>query len=558
MPKPTCGYSFLFEPSYYKCGEEVWDKSKNGYCIFHEPGKEKDVELFDRGIIQKLGNEDYIFIGYAFPGDTGYFIEHKFEKSARFDFAIFLGDRTSFGGAEFSGEQTDFSGAKFSGERTDFSEALFSGKRTSFSNAKFSGKLTDFSNAQFDSKETCFSHAEFSGQMTNFSFAQFSGERTDFTFAQFSGERTDFSGAEFSGEHTDFTFAHLSGKLADFSGAEFSGERTSFSGAHLSGKLTDFSNAQFSGKLTSFSGAEFSGKLTDFSNAVFSESCLPLFHKTKFHNVVEFKETSFRNGAWFRESRFFGRADFSWADFLNKSFFIEAEFMGQAVIFREVDLSRVFFGDFKLLNRMDLIDIKAWGEKKYYFGVRKRNTCADEVAARNAGDFKAASRTLAALENVAKANHNSALASDFAYGRRECDRRAHPNALIRLLLLIFGAGFFGWGEKLSNIALSSVIVVFILAFAFLFSGIHVKSENINDKQERQINRELSFSWEERGPTAEDYFNCLYFSAVTFTTLGYGDMRAACKASKVLAMAEAFFGAFIIATFAALYLRRLLT
>jgi len=545
MPTPTCGYSHPHDPN-YKCGEDVWDDSKHGFCIFHEPGKEKNVELFNEGIMRKLQNEDYIFRGYVFPGDTYYFKGCRFEKTTRFDRAIFLGDRVSFSFAKFNSERTDFLRAQFSGERTDFSNAEFSGERTDFSYAQFNSKRTFFSYAQFNSKRTSFSNAQFNSKETYFFRAKFSDELTDFFYAQFSGKLIDFSLAEFSGERTDFMRAQFNSERTDFLRAQFSGERT------------DFMRAQFNSERTDFSHAHLSGKLTDFSKAVFSESCLPLFDKTEFHNVVEFKETSFQNGAWFRESRFVGRADFTEADFLNWSSFIEAEFMGQAIIFRKVDLSRAFFRDFKLQNRMDLTDIEAWGEKRYYFGLRKRNTCADEGAARTAEDFKAASRTLAALENAAKANHNASLASDFAYGRKECDRRAHSNALLRFLLLISGAGFFGWGEKLLNIAFSSAVVVFILAFVFLFSGIHVKSENINDKQERQINRELSFSWEERDSTAEDYFNCLYFSAVTFTTLGYGDMRPAGTLSKGLVMFESFFGAVMIATFAALYLRRLLT
>jgi hypothetical protein len=45
--------------------------------------------------------------------------------------------------------------------------------------------------------------------------------------------------------------------------------------------------------------------------------------------------------------------------------------------------------------------------------------------------------------------------------------------------------------------------------------------------------------------------------VTFTTLGYGDMRPASTASKFLSTLESFFGAFTIAIFAALYLRKLI-
>ena len=538
MPELTCGYSHPFDLD-YKCGRTVWDDSEDGFCIFHEPRKDKNVKLFNEGIARKLKGEDYDFRGYVFPGDTHYFKGHRFDKTTRFDCATFLGDRTSFFRAQFRGERTDFYRAKFNGERIDFSSAQFSGKLTSFHRAQFSGELTDFSDTQFSGQRTDFTYAKFSGQRTSFSYAKFSGQRTFFALAQFSSERTDFTYAEFSGKGTFFALAQFSGERTDFSYAEFSGKGTYFAEAKFSGKGTDFSKAVFSGQGAYFAGAEFSGEQAGFSFAKFSG-----------------ERTDFSFAQFSGE-----RTDFSSAEFSGQRIdFIEAEFMGQAVIFRRVDLSRVFFGDFKLLNRMDLTDIEAWGKKKYYLGLRKRNTCADEVAARDAEEFKAASRTLAALENVARANHNASLASDFAYARKECDRRARPNALIRLLLLILGAGFVGWGEKLSNIAFSSVIVVLILAFVFLFSGINVKGNAPNDI-ERPINREFSFvGWKEMPGTLADFSDCLYFSVVTFTTLGYGygDMRPAGSWSKGLVMFESFFGIFVLAIFSTLYGRKLLT
>ena len=113
---------------------------------------------------------------------------------------------------------------------------------------------------------------------------------------------------------------------------------------------------------------------------------------------------------------------------------------------------------------MDLIETK-WPQRKFYF-LRKRSTCADEVLARKSpgeGGFKAAKRTLGTLENAAKGNHDARLASDFAYGRKECSRLAGRSKVIQLITFAVLAGFLGWGEKLLNIVFSAALVVFLLA-----------------------------------------------------------------------------------------------
>ena len=54
----------------------------------------------------------------------------------------------------------------------------------------------------------------------------------------------------------------------------------------------------------------------------------------------------------------------------------------------------------------------------------------------------------------------------------------------------------------------------------------------------------------------DFLESLYFSFVTFTTLGYGDY-APTQAFQLVATAEAFFGAFMIALFVLVFGRKML-
>lgn len=194
---PMCKYKLMRLGSRdYECNKPAWEKSEEGYCIFHEPGKDKDTELFDIELQkEKLETGDYEFVGFVFPGETPYFGKHKFENDVDFTEATFLG-KTSFFNAKFlGGFMIDFRGAKFSGNTTSFIGAEFSG-------------YTDFNRAKFLSDTTFFNQAKFWGD-TIFNSTQFLGDRTDFRGAVFAGGLTDFRQANLRG--VDLTGVNLSG-----------------------------------------------------------------------------------------------------------------------------------------------------------------------------------------------------------------------------------------------------------------------------------------------------------------------------------------------------------
>jgi len=52
-----------------------------------------------------------------------------------------------------------------------------------------------------------------------------------------------------------------------------------------------------------------------------------------------------------------------------------------------------------------------------------------------------------------------------------------------------------------------------------------------------------------------FLNILYFSVATFTTLGYGDMSPV-GISRLIAASEAFLGAFILALFVVVFVKKM--
>ncbi len=141
-----------------------------------------------------------------------------------------------------------------------------------------------FRGEKFD-KNIYFKRVEFLGQNTSFQDAEFSGEFIDFQRAKFYGALLNFSSARFSAKEVDFGEVEFSSKYTNFNGVLFSGERIHFIGA-------TFSERGING--TNFSGATFDGA-TFFNAAGFHQENIN-FTKTEFLG----KLTAF-DGAFFFE-----------------------------------------------------------------------------------------------------------------------------------------------------------------------------------------------------------------------------------------------------------------
>ena len=104
----------------------------------------------------------------------------------------------------------------------------------------------------------------------------------------------------------------------------------------------------------------------------------------------------------------------------------------------------------------------------------------------------------------------------------------HFKSLHKWLWSLFLNGIFGYGERTVRVIMSAILI--ILGFTILFMNFGISNMSIGDF------------------TTKYFLDCIYFSTVTFTTLGYGDFRPLEGWSRIFAGTEAFIGAFIIALF----------
>ncbi len=104
--------------------------------------------------------------------------------------------------------------------------------------------------------------------------------------------------------------------------------------------------------------------------------------------------------------------------------------------------------------------------------------------------------------------------------------------------------FCGYGEEPMRIVGFSILLIFICAILYSVTGLNYHGDfyilDINASFKNNIN------W---------FFSCLYYSVVTFTTLGYGDFTPI-GVSRAIAAFEAFTGSFTIALFVVVFVKKM--
>lgn len=129
-------------------------------------------------------------------------------------------------------------------------------------------------------------------------------------------------------------------------------------------------------------------------------------------------------------------------------------------------------------------------------------------------------------------------AGRFFYKEKVCERKLSSSLVKRAFSHSFDR-ICGYGERPLRAVGFSLVLILIFTLIFLLTGI----ENTNDESIVMALRTKQYD------VIPSYIgHSLYFSCITFTTLGYGDFRPAEGLSQFFAALEAFCGVFMIAIF----------
>ncbi|HHQ4689450.1 TPA: ion channel [Aeromonas veronii] len=104
--------------------------------------------------------------------------------------------------------------------------------------------------------------------------------------------------------------------------------------------------------------------------------------------------------------------------------------------------------------------------------------------------------------------------------------------------------FCGYGEAPMRVVLFSLLLIFICSIFYFFCGLNFAGNHLIYRPEASLEENAIFLLE-----------CLYYSVVTFTTLGYGDFTPV-GLSRIFAAFEAFTGSFTLALFVVVFVKKM--
>jgi len=104
--------------------------------------------------------------------------------------------------------------------------------------------------------------------------------------------------------------------------------------------------------------------------------------------------------------------------------------------------------------------------------------------------------------------------------------------------------FCGYGEAPLRIISLSLLIITICAILYSFTGLNYQDSIHSLSSQHSFSKNLSI-----------FYSSLYFSVVTFTTLGYGDITPV-SISRAIAAIEAFTGSFTLALFVVVFVKKM--
>ena len=130
---------------------------------------------------------------------------------------------------------------------------------------------------------------------------------------------------------------------------------------------------------------------------------------------------------------------------------------------------------------------------------------------------------------------------------------------IKWIISGFSNIIYGYGEKPWNVIRAAVVIIVLFAFSFSLIGIgkpeiiELKGSGIYQNSGNIVDLSIKGFFE--NSEIRNFPDSLYFSLITFTTLGYGDFRPLEGLGRILAGSEAFLGAIMMALFVYTFARR---
>lgn len=274
----------------------------------------------------------------------------------------------------------------------------------------------------------------------------------------------------------------------------------------------------------------------DFSYSIFEEDIV--FDNCEFYGDIIFENTEFKKSVSFNDCIFHGDCIFVNVEFSennkNQKIFIKSKVKGQHFILKNIKniprLDGITFSSCTKLILEDLVFKKSeyeYAKLVYRIARNQANIIGDYD---RVGHYYYLERYYGG-KTIKKENFNN-----------------YRDYLSNKCFDILSKYTIGYGEKPFNIFIISFFIISIFAFLYMFTGIKTSNNiviGLNIGKDYTVSKLL-----------KDYIDLWYFSMVTFSTVGYGDMVVDNTLGKIFASVEVFFGITMAASWTSVIIKRM--
>ena len=223
--------------------------------ILKQSGFEGELENFSAVNAFFDGDDVTDFSNTNFNGDINFVNTNFANGNVTFYKSVFKDGDVDFSGVNFGNGDVNYQFVEFGNGAITFESAIFGDGNVSFVNTHFGVGKVNFKNVYFGTGEVDFHFAKFEKGDISFDKAVFDGPRIDFRRVEFGDGKLDFTRTQFGDGDINFEETEYGTGRKNF-------KRASFGDAHVSFELANFGEEE-----VTFEGVEFGqGKLSFFKS----------------------------------------------------------------------------------------------------------------------------------------------------------------------------------------------------------------------------------------------------------------------------------------------------
>lgn len=452
---------------------------------------------------------------------------------------------------------TDFSYAEFQGNKINFDSVIFGNGHTNFLGANFNHCDVSFKKAKFGSGSISFKSVKFGDGSITFTNANFGTGNVSFVDTDFSNGNVDFKNTYFGDGNLDFKFARFANGDISFERSSFGKGKKDFKNVEFGGGKIDFRRINFNDGDVSFEGVEFGNGKVSFRSSVFGHGHKSFELSDFAHGEAQFELVDFGTG-----TISFNKAKVANISFSGCHFNCYTDFrFGECTL---IDLSNTIVRDILdvkpesekvIIKEMNLVGMRILG--RIFIDWRTNDVFDLIYNQKQTSLFQKAEQFRILKENFR--NNGQYDDEDASYVEfKRCEAKAnlniHSDNLLKSYLIKKPTYYFQkyMFDFIGRYATDPVrvlmnVILAVLAYGiiyFVFTNFLQDIGSVVTTLPDQMNH------------SKEFLNCMYYSAITFFTIGYGDYFGG-GVVKFIAVCEGFSGVFLMSYFTVAFVRKIL-